>query len=604
MRTTPKKILAALLLSASLAACGTDGEGGTAGDDGGDDGGTDTAGPVIGSCDAPIAVTEADLIEDLVWQVTGTTTGAPREQTGSCVDEFGPERAYEFVAPEAGVYRVLLEGPDPLLHVRRSSCSAAAFEVACNDDREDEGRDSEVVFEAGEGDTFFLFADSFEEEEAGPFTMTVELDADAVVYELPDGMWASRGYGLGLVVEAGLVILIEYSDAHCMSTMALPLSGLSEIISDLELGEETLTLYALGAVAPYVFDAISAPPEACLDEFTSQVGDDDYQRNPLFDLEVLLQTFEEQYAFFALREIDWTALGDAARAMVTEDSTDEELFDAMVTVLAPLNDGHVSLQSDDDEFESKPLRFFADIFQEFAAAGSDGDPEDYLEAQIGAWYAALDALFEDGLQGGDGEVVWGRFDDETGYLNILHFNFGDEGMQNINDAIEALADTDTLVIDIRVNVGGSDTIALDVAGRFFNERTLAFTKQARNGDGLGDIFGAYVEPFDGTRYDGDIVLIVSESTVSAAEIFTMTMAQRDDVLIVGQATSGEFSDILERALPNGWSFGLSNEVYRDADGNNYEATGIPVDLELTGSPVPLEDREGGTDGWLQTLSEL
>jgi len=37
---------------------------------------------------------------------------------------------------------------------------------------------------------------------------------------------------------------------------------------------------------------------------------------------------------------------------------------------------------------------------------------------------------------------------------------------------------------------------------------------------------------------------------------------------------------LEKRLPNGWYFSLSNEVYLDNQGVCYESIGIPVDYEL------------------------
>ena len=40
------------------------------------------------------------------------------------------------------------------------------------------------------------------------------------------------------------------------------------------------------------------------------------------------------------------------------------------------------------------------------------------------------------------------------------------------------------------------------------------------------------------------------------------------------------STALEKKLPNGWSFSISNEIYMDNDGNNYENKGVPVNYEL------------------------
>ena len=47
-----------------------------------------------------------------------------------------------------------------------------------------------------------------------------------------------------------------------------------------------------------------------------------------------------------------------------------------------------------------------------------------------------------------------------------------------------------------------------------------------------------------------------------------------DAIRIGSNTEGIFSDVLEKRLPNGWNYGLSNEVYQSLDGNNYENIGV------------------------------
>ena len=49
---------------------------------------------------------------------------------------------------------------------------------------------------------------------------------------------------------------------------------------------------------------------------------------------------------------------------------------------------------------------------------------------------------------------------------------------------------------------------------------------------------------------------------------------------IGSATQGALSTALEKKLPNGWSFSISNEIYMDNSGKSYENIGIPVQHEL------------------------
>lgn len=68
-------------------------------------------------------------------------------------------------------------------------------------------------------------------------------------------------------------------------------------------------------------------------------------------------------------------------------------------------------------------------------------------------------------------------------------------------------------------------------------------------------------------------------TISAGETFTQAlMGRMPHVTRIGENTQGVFSDVLERRLPNGWIFGLPNEVYRTAEGAAFDGPGIPPDI--------------------------
>ena len=48
----------------------------------------------------------------------------------------------------------------------------------------------------------------------------------------------------------------------------------------------------------------------------------------------------------------------------------------------------------------------------------------------------------------------------------------------------------------------------------------------------------------------------------------------------GSSTNGIFSEILWKNLPNGWEFSLSNEIYTDPKGKDYEIRGVPPDFNI------------------------
>ena len=82
-------------------------------------------------------------------------------------------------------------------------------------------------------------------------------------------------------------------------------------------------------------------------------------------------------------------------------------------------------------------------------------------------------------------------------------------------------------------------------------------------------------------FKGKVALLIGPDTVSAGETFTMALMGREPhVLRIGLNTQGVFSDVLGRSLPNGWHFGLPNEVYYTQDGKAFDAQGVPPDIHV------------------------
>lgn len=77
--------------------------------------------------------------------------------------------------PATGLATIDLSGPDPLLQVR-GDCADPNTELACNDDAGGDTLDSQVTVFAVAGAPMFVIADTYDAEEAGPFTLTIRLE--------------------------------------------------------------------------------------------------------------------------------------------------------------------------------------------------------------------------------------------------------------------------------------------------------------------------------------------------------------------------------------------------------------------------------------------
>ena len=77
-----------------------------------------------------------------------------------------------------------------------------------------------------------------------------------------------------------------------------------------------------------------------------------------------------------------------------------------------------------------------------------------------------------------------------------------------------------------------------------------------------------------------VYILTSPQTGSAAEVFCMAGMAMPHVKRIGSATEVAMSTTLDKFLPNGWEFAVSNEVYMDKQGICYENIGVPVHYEL------------------------
>ncbi len=347
--------------------------------------------------------------------------------------------------------------------------------------------------------------------------------------------------------------------------------------------------------------------EFCLPGQISETED------PKVNFDHFWHIFNDYYAFFELRDVDW-----AQYHSLREQVTSENFYDIIEDLLLLFEDGHVGIYDEANgigigsESQSLLERLNSNLSGEYVI--SDGD----------SYSRAYDQKIEMIIKylGGDFEIdqseniAWGTITDDIGYVNI----FGMAGYgSGINDELATLntvldkmmndlknSEVSKLVLDIRFNGGGLDVVAVDIASRFMDQQRIAFSKKARLGDGFTELTTISVEPKGDFQFTGDIVLLTSPLTASAAEIFTLCLKDAPYVTIAGENTNGGFSDILSHILPNGAELSLSNEVYSDAQGVVYEAIGVGPAEEnrapLFSNEDFMEEKDSGIDRAVKLLS--
>ncbi len=158
-------------------------------------------------------------------------------------------------------------------------------------------------------------------------------------------------------------------------------------------------------------------------------------------------------------------------------------------------------------------------------------------------------------------------------------------LESALDEIFSDSTLESLVIDVRINNGGEDPYGLVIASRLATSEYLAYTKEARANAVEHDKWTpgdpSLVRPSSRPGFRGPVVELIGPLTISGGETFTQAlMGRTPHVTRIGENTQGVFSDVLDRRLPNGWTFGLPNEVFRTPEGTTFDGPGIPPDIAV------------------------
>ncbi|MFK7805697.1 MAG: S41 family peptidase [Anaerolineae bacterium] len=394
------------------------------------------------------------------------------------------------------------------------------------------------------------------------------------------GLWKTEGYGFILDVSPLKIDLYDVTAVSCFRSMRLPANNflLDQLGDGLQISGENDQLRIDAALNPIYGTTISSLPANCTSESNA---------DPELNYEIFWHTFNEHYPFFDLHGVDWDARYAEIRPQVTSTTSDEELWEMMLATFDGLDDGHTWLTDNQTKGYSP-------------ASGAEWDAD----------YQVYRTYLRDGfIEVPKAKITYGWLTDEIGYLEIAQMESETRFFQDrlaliasvLEDASAEFSSASTLVIDIRSNPGGFDQYALAIAEHFTPEAALAFSKTTRTGSGYTAPFEVYLTQSQASRFEQGIYLLTSDATGSGAEIFTLAMGTLPQVTSVGQPTRGALSDVLAKELPNGWSFGLSNQIYYAADGNVYEGIGVPADIDF---PFDRDSMIMGRDTLLEEVIRL
>src|SRR2546422_5129425 len=448
-------------------------------------------------------------------------------------------------------------------------------------------------------------------ETLGPMWLSILLASSVVtaapaLSQSPEGVWQSQGYGYVFEVTGSHLKAFEVTSTTCVAGFTARLQPITTASEDsggaavFQSNEGDLFFIRAGgpkdhrllhfenSASDVRIDRIETLPAVC-ERLTANTPADNF--------EVFTRTFAEHYISFDLKQKDWGKVVAEYRSKVTPRTTPAQLFDIFEAMIRPLGDVHTSISAPKVHFrgistgrEFEGIRPGTDRVLKGQSEGrfqKSGMPTLFAVTQ----HAYLRGPVRNFCRG---KIQYGHIDAKTGYLRIVAFG----GYTKSNDFAAGLTALDAaldeifsdpmlgaLVVDVRINFGGSYRYEMAISSRLATSEYLAYTIQARSDpidrNKWTPSFPIMVQPSSRPRFRGPVVELIGPYTLSAGETFTQgLMGRTPRVTRIGENTQGVFSDVLARRLPNGWTYGLPNEVCRTADGTAFDGLGIPPDINV------------------------
>ncbi|MBB4035674.1 hypothetical protein GGR21_001569 [Dysgonomonas hofstadii] len=299
--------------------------------------------------------------------------------------------------------------------------------------------------------------------------------------------------------------------------------------------------------------------------------DSHFENTKRGNFEALWKIFDEHYCFFGYKDVDWDEVYERYSVRISENMSNEALFDVLGEMLAELQDGHVNLTASHNV--ARYWKWFEDY-------------PDNFDEKIQKNYLGTDYGIASGLK-------YKILDDNIGYIYYGSFSSG-IGEGNINQVLDRLAACDGIILDVRDNGGGLLTNSDKLASHFFNEKTLVCFVMHKTGKGHDDFsepYKIYVEPSDGVKYQKKVAVLTNRSCYSAANDFVNAMRYAPNAVIIGDKTGGGSGLPFSSEIPNGWSVRFSASPFLDAEYNHIEF-GINPKIKVD---MTEEDMQKGID---------
>lgn len=278
----------------------------------------------------------------------------------------------------------------------------------------------------------------------------------------------------------------------------------------------------------------------------------------------LWSTFDREYSYFEYKRIDWEALRTTYRPRAVAAPDHSGFIFVIREMLGHLHDGHVVLRD--------------------SAGGTHPtyNPQFFINWDRSVWQQYIGRA-----NWTQGQADWGYgVLDGVPYLAIGGWGTASIRASDFDAALERFRDAPMLILDVRMNGGGNDSLAFEIAGRFAQAPVVTGYVRFRNGPShtdFGPLMQRTLNPRGAWQYTGTVLLLIGRRCASSNESFIEAMRQLPHVTLVGDRTAGSTGNPGTFPLAAGWSYTVSRWIEYTADNQVIKDVGIsPRVLVATG----------------------